>query len=542
MKGTTYRLLAVLPLVLIGVVLGQWGSSVWSSDTAPDGLRTLSDAYTTIRQSYVDSVAADRLTEASLQNMLGGLDPFSVYIGPSQLQQVENTFQGEFEGIGITYERIEGPQGQDTLFVASVSPGGPSASAGLRAGDRIVAVEGTSAVGWSHETIRSRLMGPEGSTVTVSLRRPTRPERFQTTITRGTVPMETVAAAYMLDSQTGYIRLTRFARPTHGELQRALRSLDEKGMERLVFDLRGNAGGLLSMAERVADEFLVEDQLIVTSESRHAEYAGARYATDEGLFEERPLIVLVDGGSASASEIVAGALQDHDRALLIGRRTFGKGLVQRQYDLPGQSALRLTVARYHTPSGRQVQRPGQGSVHPWGDTTAVTDTSAVPDSLRYRTAAGRLVIGGGGIHPDRHVAAPAQGRAFLDSVRVRGLIRTFARRWIDRRADSLRAVWEGRPGAFVDQYRLPASVYPRFLRFAADQGIADAAPADTAVQSAIETQVRSRLGQRLFGPDVALRVRNAQSPVVAAALRAWPSAVRRAARYPIDAGRTDEAH
>lgn len=542
MQTTTYRLLAALPLVLIGVVLGQWGHSMWAPEEPSADMRTLSDAYTTIRRSYVDSVAPRTLTEDALRKMTDSLDPFSVYIDPDRLRQVENAFQGEFEGIGITYERIDGPAGQDTIFVASVVPDGPSDRAGLRAGDRIVAVEGTSAVGWAQDTIRSWLMGPEGSTVDVTLRRPGQTEPVRITITRGTVPMETVAAAYMIDGQTGYVRLTRFARPTHEELRRALQGLNEQGMERLVFDLRGNGGGLLSMAERVADEFLVEDQLIVTSRSRHAEYVGKRYASDEGLFEEGSLIVLIDGRSASASEIVAGALQDHDRALLVGRRTFGKGLVQRQYGLPDQSALRLTVARYHTPSGRRVQRPGDAErSHPWHETTSVRDSASVPDSLRYRTDAGRLVIGGGGIHPDRRVA-PTKGGAFLDSVRAQGHLLAFTRQWIDRRADSLRSAWDGQAEAFVERYQLPASVYPKFLDFVRRNGGEEIrAPADTSVRRSVEARVRDRVGRRLFGPEVALRIRNATDPVVNAALEEWEAATQRAKEYPVREQKVERA-
>ncbi|MFO8098440.1 MAG: S41 family peptidase, partial [Salinibacter sp.] len=465
MQSATYRFLAMIPLVLLGVWLGHWGTEIWEQEDASVERRTLSDAFRTIQRSYVDSLAPGRLAEASVRGMADTLDPFSVYINPEDLEHVEDVFRGEFEGIGITYERIDGPRGQDTIFVASVTPEGPSAEAGLRAGDRIVAVGGDTAVGWGDETIRSRLMGPEGSDVQVALRRPGQSELRQTTIARDKVPMETVAATYMLDGRTGYLRLTRFARTTHDEVRRALRTLEEKGMERLVLDLRNNAGGLLTMAERVADEFLVDDQLIVASRSRHSEYDGARYATDEGLFEERPLVVLVNGQSASASEIVAGALQDHDRAVLVGRRTFGKGLVQRQYDLPDKSALRLTVARYHTPSGRRVQRSEAKARHPSEDTTALSDTAAVPDSLRFRSDAGRLVIGGGGIRPDRWVSIPSRERTFLDSARAQGHLQTFARRWIDARADSVRQAWQGRPESFAEGYELPASVYSQFLRF-----------------------------------------------------------------------------
>jgi carboxyl-terminal processing protease len=493
--------------------------------------------------------------------MVGSLDPFSVYISRERMQQVEETFRGSFEGIGVTYEHIDGPDGQDTIGVVTVVPGGPSAKAGLRAGDRIVQVDGASAVGWTHQKIRDRLKGPEGSTVSVTLRRPRRSESLTTTITRGNVPLETVQAQYMMSDRTGYVRLGRFARTTAQELSEALRQLDEQGMERLVLDLRGNAGGLMSMAEKVADEFLVDDQLIVTARSRHEDYGGARYASGEGQFEDRPLIVLVDGRSASASEIVAGALQDHDRALLVGRRTFGKGLVQRQFDLGDGSGLRLTVARFYTPSGRLLQRPDTTAA----DTLLTTvDTSSVPDSLRHRTDAGRLVIGGGGIVPDR-IVPPDEGHPYRRAVQRTGILRDFARRWIDVHGDSLRRRWDGRPDAFAARYTLPSTVYPAFVGYAAERGVrvssspvsasatvsagaperpptalggeGDQEPfSQTDVQAArptIETVIKSYVGQRLFGSSMRIRVQNTTNPIVSEALRSWDTAATWGDRYPV---------
>jgi len=533
MKTATYRVLAAVPLLLVGVVLGQWGRALWPSSSAgAPPLRTLSDAHETIRDAYVDSVSAARLTEASVRGMLEALDPFSTYIGPDQLAHVENVLRGKFEGIGISYERIDGPAGQDTILVATVTPGGPSAEAGLRSGDRIVSVQDTSAVGWSDKRIRSELMGPEGTRVQVTLRRPGRPAPLRVTITRDTVPLETVSAAYMLSGRTGYLRLQRFARTTHRELRKGLRALDQKGMERLILDLRGNAGGLLSMAQHVADEFLVDGQLIVRARSRHDQFAEARYATEEGRYEDRPLVVLVDEQSASASEIVAGALQDHDRALLVGRRTFGKGLVQRQFDLAGGGALRLTVARYHTPSGRLLQRSQGDSTDRASGSSVGRDTAAVADSLLHRTDAGRVVVGGGGIWPDRVVPAPSRS-PYVDSVEAQGLLRTFARRWIDAHAPDLRARWADRPAAFVDEYTLPETVYPAFVRYAADRGVRAPPSVRREARSAVEMRVRSQLARRLFGPTEALRVRNAASPVVEAARRSWPTAERWARRYPL---------
>ena len=559
MKRTTFAIAGV-GLVVLGAMLGQWLHADSAVEPDPNAFETVGTAYEVIRESYVEPVPPGSLSRTAIEGMVGSLDPFSVYISRERMKQVEETFRGSFEGIGVTYELIGGPGGQDTIGVVTVVPGGPSAKAGLRAGDRIVQVSDSSAIGWSHQKIRNRLKGPQGSTVTVSLRRPGRAEPLTTTITRDSVPLETVQATYMMSAQTGYVRLGRFARTTAQELSDALRELDEKGMERLVLDLRGNAGGLMSMAEKVADEFLVDGQLIVEARSRHDEYGGARYASSEGQFEDRPVIVLVDERSASASEIVAGALQDHDRALLVGRRTFGKGLVQRQFDLQDGSGMRLTVARFYTPSGRLLQRPdttGEDTLLTGVSDRTEIDTATVPDSLIHRTDAGRVVIGGGGIIPDRIIPRD-EGAAFRRTVQRRGILRDFARQWIDAHSDSLRREWTDRPDAFVEQFRLPSTVYPAFVRFAAERGVR-AKPASTppaeprdgaeaerraggepfseadvqTARPAIETLVKSYVGQRLFGPSMMIRIRNTMDPIVSEVQRSWPTAEAWASRYPV---------
>ncbi|MFB6248850.1 MAG: S41 family peptidase [Salinibacter sp.] len=551
MKRTTFAL-AGFGLILLGALAGQWfhGST---TKTDREGLRTLRSAYEVIRNSYVEPVPSESLTASSLRGMMETLDSFSVYISPGRMKQIEESFSGSFEGIGISYELIEGPNQTDTISVTTVLPGGPSAEAGLRAGDRIVRVAGDPALGWSHQKIQRRLKGPKGSSVSVTLRRPGRSELLERTITRGTVPLETVDAAYMMTDRTGYLRLNRFARTTHREVTQALRSLKDQGMTRLIFDLRGNAGGLMGMAETVADEFLVEGQLIVEARSRHEEFGGARYATDDGLLQDAPVIVLVNEHSASASEIVAGALQDHDRALLVGRRTFGKGLVQRQYDLSDGSGLRLTVARFYTPSGRLLQRSERSR----DSLTTQIDTASVADSLRHRTDAGRLVLGGGGILPDRLVADSIQ-HDYRRAVTRRGLVRDFARRWADAHTDTLRRRWGDQPEAFAANFSLPRTAYPAFVRYAAEHGVrppSDPASAGVegrtspspksaprwqteaveAARSAIETDIKAYLGRRLFGPSMMIRIRNRIDPVVQSARQAWGPARTWATRYPIPA-------
>ena len=541
MTNTRY-LLTGLGLILIGGLVGQWAHEAEPTQAQSDALKTLRAAYETIRSEYVEPVPADSLVRAAIGGMTESLDPFSVYISAERMKRVKESFRGSFEGIGISYELIDGPRSQDTIAVMSVVEKGPSAEAGLRAGDRIVEVNDTSAVGWSHEKIQRRLKGPQGSKVSVTLRRPGAATPVRTTITRDTVPLETLQATYMVDERTGYMRIGRFAQTTHREVTDALTSLKSKGINRLILDLRGNAGGLMSMAEKVADEFLVDDQLIVEARSRHEGYGGARFATSDGRFEQKPLVVLVDERSASASEIVAGALQDHDRAVLIGRRTFGKGLIQRQFGLGDGSTLRVTVARFYTPSGRLIQRPHDNTRDSLS--AIAQDTSQVPDSLVYRTDAGRPVIGGGGIYPDRVVSAP-DSLPFWQAVTADDLVHRFARNWIDRHTEALRRRWGGRPEAFAETFSLPDSTYDAFVRFAVAHGGTavdsyrtdagtDTPTAVAAARPRIETAISADVGQRLFGEEMRLRIENQRDPVVQRALRAWPTAQAWAERYPIE--------
>ena len=567
MRFQTRATLGATALLLLGVVLG-FGLAALRSARAPDASFTsVRNAFETIHSQYVAPVSRDRLTGEAIEGFLGALDPHSVYIPPERMQEVTESFQASFQGIGISYERISGPDAQDTIGVVTVLPNGPSDAAGLRAGDRIVQVNGASAIGWSDDRIQDELKGPEGSTVNVTLRRPGRADPLPITITRDDVPIQTVDAAFMLADTTGYIRLNRFARTTHQEVRDALQHLTDRGMTQLILDLRGNAGGYMRMATRVSDEFLSDGKRIVTARSRRQEYEETHEATTDGLFETSPVIVLVDAHSASASEIVAGALQDHDRALLIGRRTFGKGLVQRQYDLGDESGLRVTVARFYTPSGRLIQTPysgGTDAYYQWKRDRMRRDTSLsrdslvrnVPDSLQYSTASGRTVIGGGGILPDVQVH-PTPTR-FERTVRQHGWLRTYTRQWIDAHAQALRTQWGDRIDAFVASFRIPPDAYPAFVREVSARGapfsrdarrwMDDAqAPSTSHDRSArhassldtlraftrqdivearqnVEKLMKQSVARRLFGMDASFRVQMLSDPVVAVAQRSWSQA------------------
>jgi len=470
--------ISVLVVVLIaGTLLGMKIQSVVSGDNTYEQLKKLEDAFSVITKKYVEDVDSAKLARDAIQGMIDGLDPHSVYIDAEKMSEVRENFNGSFEGIGISYEWTDGEDGRDTVTVIVPLSGGPSEEVGILPGDRIIKVDGRDAIGYTRDDVDANLKGRKGSQVVVTIKRPRYPKLLDFTITRDKIPIYTVDASYMLDDHTGYIKLNRFARTTHDEVLAALIDLKTQGMSRLVFDLRGNAGGYMEMAIKVADEFLPEGKTIVATRSRHTEFTGEYGSTIRGVFEENPIIVLVDENSASASEIVAGALQDHDRALIVGRRTFGKGLVQRQYPLSDGSVLQMTTSRYYTPSGRLIQTPytrgdreGYYKEHYARYTNgAVVDVeefrSHAPDSLKFYTHAGRLVLGGGGIIPDVIVARDSL--ALLGAVVGGSLDYRFIRDWVDGHPE-IRDEWKERQSVFNEEFQIPDDVYSSFWDAAAE--------------------------------------------------------------------------
>jgi carboxyl-terminal processing protease len=364
----------------------------------------LEEALDLIKSRYVDSVHLDTLEEGAIQQMMNGLDPHSVYIPATLLKEVNEDIAGNFEGIGVEFNIFF-----DTVHVLYVLPGGPSDKSGLQVADRILKVDNTPIVGKNinSDDVKKLIRGPGNSKVTLTVLRNNRP--MNVTITRGTIPVPSVDAWYMIDKNTGYIKLNKFSETTHAEFMDAMLDLQKQGLKKLVLDLRGNGGGLMNEAIEIADEFLDDNKLIVYTEGTNAkkhEYTARR----EGIFETGKLVVLVDELSASASEILSGALQDWDRATIIGRRTFGKGLVQEQYELSDGSAIRLTVARYYTPVGRSIQRPYDKGKKVYMEEIwqrynngqlLYADSNKINKGQVYKTLVQkRMVYGGGGIMPD----------------------------------------------------------------------------------------------------------------------------------------------
>lgn len=345
-----FTVLVMVVVLVFGVFLGTRLNKVQQVDRGAE--QKMDDAFSLIRQMYVDDVLVDSLAAAGIRGMVESLDPHSVYLEPDIVSFSQAEFDGNFDGIGIEFEIIN-----DTLLVVTPLSGGPSAAVGIEAGDRIVAIDSVSAVGITHQEVFRKLRGKRGTTVRLKVFRPISGKLMDFLVTRSRISTSSIDAAFMLPDNTGYIRLSRFVATTAEEFRRVLAALKNQGATNLIVDLRGNPGGFLEQAVEVSDEFLRKGQLVVYTKSVKNAIEDARYVAKSGdSFENGQVVVLVDNGSASASEIFAGALQDNNRAVIVGELTFGKGLVQRQFEFKDGSALRLTVSRYYTPSGRQIQR------------------------------------------------------------------------------------------------------------------------------------------------------------------------------------------
>lgn len=391
-----------------------------------------------IESYYVDTTNIDAITEKSIINLLSDLDPHSVYITKEEVAKMNEPLQGNFEGIGITFNIF-----RDTLLVTSVVAGGPSERVGLLAGDRIMQVDGKNIakIGLTNDDVYKLLRGQKGSEVSLSILRKGLKDLLDFTIIRDKIPIYSLDASYMIDNETGYIKLNKFSATTSDEFNEALVSLKKQNLKNLILDLRGNGGGYLKSAIDVADEFLPQGKLIVYTQGVNnpkKEYK----ATGSGNFENGKLVILVDAGSASASEIVSGAVQDWDRGIILGRRSFGKGLVQQPFYLTDGSVVRLTTAHYYTPSGRCIQKPYNNGTEDYrkeflkrmeSGEMFNPDSITFSDSLKYKTlSSGRTVFGGGGIMPDIFVALDSSKHySYINQLRRNNIIYNYVLSYID---------------------------------------------------------------------------------------------------------------
>jgi len=419
-------LAVVLSLAASAVVGGWLGPRVATAqDPVADRYRVYTAALAAIERQYVEPVESDQLVYGSITGMLQTLDPHSSFMDPRSYKQMRERQEGRYFGLGITIQAVP-----DGITAVRVFEGSPAHAKGIRRGDVIAEIEGQSTKGWTSDDAVGKLRGPKGTFVNIGIRRTGLDDLIPLAVMRDQVSIPSLSAVFMIDDQTGYVGITDFAERTDDDLGAALESLSRKGMKRLVLDLRGNPGGQLDQAIRISNRFLPKGSMVVYTRGRVANSDEDYRATDDPGYATLPMITLVNRSSASASEIVSGALQDHDRALIIGETTFGKALVQSVFRVSGGAGLALTTARYYTPSGRLIQRPWDGTFDEYLTYTMKdqSERAKSPDQLKY-TVGGRKVYSGGGVDPDERFEGPTEGfnpTRFGRSLFNRGLFAAFA--------------------------------------------------------------------------------------------------------------------
>jgi len=454
-----------------------------------------------IENNYVDSVDRDLLVESSIKEMLHKLDPHSSYIPAKDVEQENEQLQGHFGGVGIRFIIL-----RDTLMVTNVIEGGPSEKAGLLPGDRIIQVDDEKIAGNKIEIddVFGLLKGEFGSQVELTVYRPKTDLKETINVTRGIIPLPSVDVAVMLDESTGYIRITNFSNQTGNEFSKALKKLKASGMKGVVVDLRSNGGGYLHAATSVADEFLKDEKLVVYTEGLHQPRKDY-YATDYGGFEEGKVAILINSATASASEIVSGAIQDNDRGLIIGRRSFGKGLVQQPMPTEDGSELRLTVSRYYTPTGRCIQKPYGDGIDYQNDIydryengeLQHIDSTIFENAEKFTTPKGRVVYGGGGIMPDVFVPIDTnQSSLYYTALMYSTIFRDFCFDYLDKNRANLQF-------DNVDEYNLRFQisdlVLDDFVRFASTKGVSKDADGLAKAKEKIKTQIKAEIAGYLWG-------------------------------------------
>jgi len=466
--GRLYNIAVFAALALAPqMILGQW---------TVESVK-LAQVMQKVSTYYVDSISESDVAERTIVKMLHELDPHSSYLSKEDLEELSEQMEGEFEGIGVSFNVLE-----DTIYIIRAISGGPSERVGIMAGDRIVKVEGknVAGIGITTREVQGLLKGDKGSTVEVSVRRRNMTELMDFSITRDKIPVNSLDAAYMVNSRIGYVKLARFSHTTIEEFERAMKSLNEQGMEDLILDLSGNGGGWLPVAVELSDHFLSGNKEIVRTEG--SKVPDRKYkARRSGLFEEGNLVVMIDGNSASASEIVSGAVQDWDRGVIVGRRSYGKGLVQQPFMLNDGSMIRLTVARYYTPTGRLIQKSYENGYEEYAQDLinrynkgelSSADSIAFPESQKYKTLSlNRTVYGGGGIMPDYFV--PMDTSSYSNYYRHligRGIFNRFVLQYVDEnRKDLLNKYADFK--SFNADYTSPENALDKLISFATAAGL-----------------------------------------------------------------------
>lgn len=490
------------------------------TDTVP-GAKRLVEVLNKVQKSYVTTPNTDSLSEIAVRSMLHSLDPHSVYIAARDVTRANESLQGNFEGVGIAFSLLH-----DTVVVAEVIAGGPSEKVGVAVGDKIIRIDGVNATGDSANNafVARHLRGKKGTVAVVDILRGRDTLNFH--ITRDKIPIHSIDLSFMEDDSIGYIALLRFARTSHAEFKKAVADLQKQGMKSLILDLRGNSGGFLDIAYALSNEFIDAGKLIVYQEGRTVKRQDYR-ASRRGSFRKGRLVILIDENTASASEIVSGAVQDWDRGTIIGRRSYGKGLVQTLFTLQDGAQIRLTTARYYTPSGRCIQKPYTDydnelrNRYKHGEMFS-SDSIHFPDSLKFHTAAGRTVYGGGGIMPDIFIPLDTTPSSkFYQECRRKGLLSKFAVEWADaHRSDTTISTFD----TYLNNYDT-LGIDSAFVAYAAAKGIVrDSFPQlqDTNVirfnNNFTHLQLQALIADRLFGKGHYYRIMKSQDAFYQAAV------------------------
>ena len=511
MKNSRHNILFPLVLaagVLFGIMFGQYlgrnrAQTQMRAILSRSGLGAANKLVQTcmlVEGRFVDSISMDSLSELVIPLMMRELDPHSVYIPAREMQEVNEPLEGEFDGIGVMFNAAT-----DTVIVLSVIPNGPSAKAGITAGDRIILIDGDTVAGvkMPQNDIVKRLRGPRGTEVRLSLQRRGIDDPVEVTVVRDAIPIESMESAFMVNGDTGYVRLSQFARTSYAELMKALAELRDEGMRKLIFDLRGNSGGYLDQAILIANEFLPAGRLIVYTEDRDRRQV-KEFSDGTGTAADISLAILIDEGSASSSEILAGAVQDNDRGTIIGRRSFGKGLVQHQLPYADGSALRLTVARYYTPTGRSIQKPyvngddedyEMDMVRRYRNNEFFSqDSIRFADSLKFTTPAGKTVYGEGGIMPDVFVPMDTSDiTKYYVEVTGRNILYRYTIEYADTHREALNGVHTlGELTALLDADK---GMFDDFVRYAAAKGVKPVPSEIARSRKIMEAQLRAYIGR-----------------------------------------------
>ncbi len=530
----------VIAMMLVGMIVGFQGRNLISADNIYEQLKKFQDILILTDKYYVDPVETRKLTEGAINGMFDKLDPHSAYFPPRAFERASEEMQGNYQGVGLSIRTLN-----DTVMVVEPMGGGPAAKLGVLANDRIVRINDSSAVGYTADQASQRLRGPKGTKVKVGIARPGVPELMTYEITRAEISLTSIDVAMMVNDEVGYIAVNKFAQITNKEMVQNLRDLKSQGMKQLILDLRQNPGGIMEEAVKMADLFLdagtkEKPRQIVYTKGRSAEMEENYFAATGQEYEKLPVIVLVNNASASASEIVAGALQDWDRGLIVGETSFGKGLVQRQWPLADGSAFRLTIARYYTPSGRLIQRAYEGKDKSEYQREAFdrneqegdnlehkNDASLKADSSRplFHTNNGRVVYGGGGITPDYIIKSPAATGSFANLQR-RDMFFQFVTSYLDGQARTLRSNYGQDVKQYIHTFSVSEEILGEFRSFVKTKGVTVDEKDIQKDLLFVKARLKAEIGRSLWGNSGLYGVMLKVDPQFQKALILLPEAVK----------------